>query len=46
MTSTFIRGGKRYFLTFINDASSVTYIFTIRTKDEDFESLLSFMNNM
>ena len=31
------RGGKRYFITFIDDYSRYTYVYLIRTKDEAFE---------
>ena len=31
------RGGKRYFITFIDDCSRYTYVFLIKTKDEAFE---------
>ena len=31
------RGGKRYFITFIDDYSRYTYIYLLRTKDEAFD---------
>ena len=33
----FTRGGKRYFITFIDDCSIYTYVYLIRTKDEAFD---------
>ena len=31
------RGGKRYFITFIDDFSKFTYVYLMRNKDECFE---------
>ena len=31
------RGGKRYFITFIDDCSRFTYVYLLRTKDEAFD---------
>jgi arginyl-tRNA--protein-N-Asp/Glu arginylyltransferase len=31
------RGGKRYFITFIDDSSRYTYVYLIKSKDESFE---------
>ena len=31
------RGGKRYFITFVDDHSRYTYVYLMRTKDEAFE---------
>ena len=31
------RGGKRYFITFINDFSRFTYVYLMRNKDELFD---------
>ena len=36
------RGGKRYFITFIDDYSRFTYVFLIKTKDEAFEKFKEF----
>jgi transposase InsO family protein len=36
------RGGKRYFITFINDYSRLTYVYLLRTKDEAFEKFKEF----
>jgi hypothetical protein len=36
------RGGKRYFITFIDDFSKFTYIFLLRSKDEAFEKFKIF----
>lgn len=37
MTDIVSRGGKRYFITFIDDASKYTYVFLLRTIDKAFE---------
>lgn len=37
ITDTLSRGGKRYFITFIDDASKYTYMFLLKTKDEMFK---------
>lgn len=42
MTNTLTRGGERYFITFIDDASKYTYVFFIRTKDKVFEKFKSY----
>jgi transposase InsO family protein len=34
MNELLTRGGKRYFITFINDASHFCYIFLLKSKDE------------
>ena len=31
------RGGKRYFITFIDDCTRYTYVYLLRTKDEAFD---------
>ena len=31
------RGGKRYFITFIDDLSRFTYVYLMRNKDESFD---------
>jgi hypothetical protein len=31
------RGGKRYFITFIDDFSRYTYVYLMRNKDESFD---------
>lgn len=36
------RGGKRYFITFIDDYSKYTYVYLIRTKDEAFPKFKIF----
>jgi hypothetical protein len=36
------RGGKRYFITFIDDYSRLTYVYLLRTKDEAFEKFKEF----
>ena len=35
--SKLTRGGKRYFITFIDDLSKYTYVYLLRTKDEALE---------
>lgn len=42
MTDILPRGGKRYFITFIDDASKDVDVFLIRTKDEAFEKFKSY----
>jgi len=37
MNGTLTRGGKRYFITFIDDCSRYTYVFLMKTKDEAFD---------
>jgi len=37
MNGTLTRGGKRYFITFINDCSRYTYVYLMKTKDEAFD---------
>jgi transposase InsO family protein len=36
------RGGKRYFITFIDDYSHFTYVYLLRTKDEAFGKFKEF----
>jgi len=36
------RGGKRYFITFIDDCSRFTYVYLLRTKDEAFGKFKEF----
>jgi transposase InsO family protein len=36
------RGGKRYFITFIDDYSRFTYVYLLRTKDEAFGKFKEF----
>ena len=36
------RGGKRYFITFIDDLSRFTYVYLLRTKDEAFDKFKEF----
>lgn len=42
MMDTLSRGGKRYFITFIDDVSKYTYVYLLRTKDEAFEKFKSY----
>lgn len=42
MTNTLSRGGKRYFITFTNNASKYTYMFFLRIKDEVFEKFKNY----
>ena len=39
---TVTRGGKSYFVTFIDDYSRYTKVYLIRHKDEAFDMLLSY----
>jgi hypothetical protein len=36
------RGGKRYFITFIDDFSRYTYVYLMRNKDESFDILKKY----
>ena len=36
------RGGKRYFITFIDDYSCFTYVYLLRTKDKAFKKFKEF----
>ena len=38
------RGGKRYFITFIDDCSRYTYVYLFRTIDETFDKFQNFQN--
>lgn len=42
MTDTLSRGGKRYFMTFIDDVSKYTYVFLLRIKNEVFEKFKTY----
>ena len=37
MNGVLTRGGKRYFITFIDDFSRFTYVYLMRNKDESFD---------
>jgi len=37
MNGTLTRGGRRYFITFIDDCSKFCYVYLLRTKDEAFD---------
>ena len=37
LSGVLTRGGKRYFITFINDFSRFTYVYLMRNKDESFD---------
>ena len=39
MNGVLIKGGKRYFMTLIDDATECCYVFLFKTKDEAFECL-------
>jgi len=39
------RGGKRYFITFIDDYSRFTYVYLLRTKDEAFGKFKKIVEN-
>lgn len=36
------RGGKRYFITFIDDCSRYTYVYLLKHKDEAFSAFKSY----
>lgn len=42
MTNTLSRGGRKYFINFNDDAFTYTYVYLIRIKDEEFEKLKSY----
>ena len=42
LKQTMTRGGKSYFVTFIDDYSRYTKVYLIRHKDEAFDMLLSY----
>ena len=40
------RGGKKYYVTFIDDFSRYTRLYLIRNKDEDFETFLIYKSEV
>ena len=40
------RGGKRYFITFIDDHTRYTYVYLLKTKDEVFEKFKEFKSEV
>ena len=40
------RGGKRYFITFIDDFSRFTYVYLMRNKDESFDMFKRYKNEV
>ena len=40
------RGGKRYFITFIDDNSRFTYVYLMHTKDEALSKCKSYVNKV
>lgn len=42
MTNTLSNRGKRYFITFIDDASKYTYVFFLKIKAEVFETFKTY----
>ena len=40
------RGGKRYFITFIDDYSRYTYVYLMRTKDEAFDKFKQYKSEV
>ena len=40
------RGGKRYFITFIDDFSRFTYVYLMRNKDESFDMFKYYKNEV
>ena len=42
MNSVFTKGGKRYFMTLIDDATKYCHVFLLKTKDEAFECFKTY----
>ena len=40
------RGGKKYFITFIDDYTRYNYVYLIRTKDEVLKTLIQYKNEV
>ena len=46
LNGTLTRGGKRYFITFIDDFSRFTYVYLMRSKYEAFDMFKRFKNKV
>ena len=42
MKSVQIRGGKKYFITFIDDCTRYCYVYLLRSKDEAIEAFMQY----
>jgi transposase InsO family protein len=42
MNGVLTKGGKRYFMTLIDDATKYCYVFLLKTKDEAFECFKTY----
>ena len=40
------RGGKKYFVTFIDDCTRYCYVYLLRSKDEAFEKFMHYKNEV
>ena len=40
------RGGKKYFITFINDCTRYCYMYLLRSKDEAIEAFMQYKNEV
>ena len=38
------RGGKKYFITFIDDCTRYCYVYLLRSKDEAIEAFIQYKN--
>ena len=46
MKSIQTRGGKKYFITFINDCTRYCYVYSLRSKDEAIEAFMQYKNEV
>ena len=40
------RGGKKYFITFIDDCTRYSYVYLLRSKDEAIEAFIQYKNEV
>ena len=46
MKSVQTRGGKKYFITFIDDCTRYYYVYLLRSKDEAIEAFMQYKNEV
>ena len=46
MKSVQIRGGKKYFITFIDDCTRYCSVYLLRSKDEAIEAFMQYKNEV
>ena len=46
MKSVQIRGGKKYFITFIDDCTRYCYVYLLRSTDEAIEAFMQYKNEV